>query len=365
MFAVLFPKENAVKKNITCLGLHKLYKSPHITTLKMQQNALVLKPAHTTAHIRAYAGDLGQLVSHRGGTWEYRSHNFVGTQKLRDFLVSEKVISGEEYSLERYHHSVNGTRFWQFHSDLAEHKRIIAEKTDSNYVKGEFPFDFFGNPKYFSDNKCCLVTEAFVATPQFNKKSSIIMYEPTTPEKFTPESILRVSTKLQTELYFFRNYVRDKYKITKDGNEQVNVVLTDLRNKLYEKADVSTQLRINFGDDIFGDYILFTSEGVILRTDVHDDYSWAQAHLISALKKILDNSDFRDAVVIRQELDMIPLPYPSHTDDKMRKLVLDARRESGQRIIEDIIANHYNVIVEKALRELEKDEEVVQILKCM
>lgn len=322
----------------------------------MQQNALVLEPTHTTAHTRAYSGDLGQLVSHSDGGGMYQPHDFVDTQKLRVFLVGENAINGEEYPLDG---GTNGTRFWQFHPDPDEHKRIIEERTKSNSIDGRLFIYSPDNPMNQSSDECSLVTDAFVATPKSNEHSSRVWYDPTSPARFTPESVLRVSTRLQTTPGLFRNYAGGRYT-TENGNECVNAVLTDLRNKLYEKEDTSTNLHVSFGYGIW-----MGGQGVTLRTDVRDDYAWAQAHMISAIKKILDNSDFGDAVVIRQELARIPLPSSSHTDDSMRKLVLDARRESGQRIIDDTIANYYNFAVEKALQELEKNADVVRALKLM
>ncbi|MBU1622839.1 MAG: hypothetical protein KJ597_04670 [Nanoarchaeota archaeon] len=318
----------------------------------MQQEALVLEPAHTTAHTRAYSGDLGQLVSHSDGGGMYQPHDFVDTQKLRGFLVEEGAISGDEYPLDG---GTNGTRFWQFHPNLAEHRRIIEERTG-----GERCFIYSpSNPMHLSGDESSLVTDAFVATPESNERSSRIWYEPTSPDGFTPESVLRVSARLQTTQNLFNNYAGGRYA-TEDGNKHINAALTDLKNKLYEEAGESTRLHVGLG---YG--IVLGSEGITLRADVRDDYAWAQAQMVPALKRILDNSDFGDAVVIRQELARIPLPSSSHTDDKMRKQVLDARRESGQRIIDDTITKYYDSAVEKALRELEKDEDVVRALKLM
>jgi hypothetical protein len=322
----------------------------------MQQDAFVLEPAHTTAHTKAYSGDLRQLVSHSDGGKIYQPYDFVDTQKLRRFLVGEGVINGEEYPL---YGGTNGTSFWQFHPDFAEHRKIIEEGTKSSSIDGRLFIYNPDNPMNQSGDECSLVTDAFVATPKSNERSSRIWYDSTSPAGFTPESVLCVSARLQTMPHLFRNYAGGRYT-TEDGNKQVNAVLTDLRNKLYEKEDTSTDLHVSFGYGIW-----MGSQGVTLRTDFRDDYAWAQAHMIPAIKKILDNSDFGDAVVIRQELARIPLPSSSHTDDRMRKLVLDARRESGQRIIDDIITNYYNFAVEKALQELQKDADVVRALKLM
>ena len=322
----------------------------------MQQNVLVLEPAHTTAHTRAYSGNLGQLVSHSNGDRIHQPYDFVDTQKLRGYLVGEGAINGEEYPLDG---GTNGTRFWQFHPDIGEHNRIIEER-----IKGSIDERFFiytpDNPMNQSGDECSLVTDAFVATPRSYEHSSRVWYDPTSPAGFTPESVLLVSARLQTTPNLFENYAGGRYT-TKDGNEHINIVLTHLRNKLHEEADESTRLHVDLGYGIW----IGGGQGVTLRTDGRDDYAWAQEHMVSALKKILDNSDFGDAVVIKQELARIPLPSSSHTDDSMRKLVLDARRESDQRVIDDTIANHYNSAVGKALQELEKDVDVVRALKLM
>ena len=322
----------------------------------MQQNSLILEPAHTTAHTRAYSGDLKQLVSHSDGGGMYQPYDFVDVQKLKGFLVGEGAIHGEESSLNG---GTNGTRFWQFHPDIAEHKKIIKERTGSNSIDKRFFIYSPDNPMDQSGDECSLVTDAFVVTPKSNEDSSSVWYEPTRPEKFTPESVLRVSARLQTTPRLFRNYARGRY-ISKDGNKHVNAVLTELKNKLYQKAEESTRFHVDFGYGLY-----FGRQGVTLKTDVRDDYNWAQEKMVPVLKKILDNSDFRDAVVIRQELARIPLPSSSHTDDDMRKLVLDARRKSGQKIIDDTIANYYNSAVGKALQELEKNVDVVRALKLI
>ena len=115
----------------------------------------------------------------------------------------------------------------------------------------------------------------------------------------------------------------------------------------------------------FGYGIAVGIQGLTLRTDCRDDYAWAQVQMVPALKKILGDSSVGDAVVILQELAKIKLPSSSHTDDKMRKLILDARRESSQKIIDDTLTNHYQPAIERALRQLEKDQDVVKALKLM
>jgi len=319
----------------------------------MLENVLALDLGHTTEHVRAYSGDLAQFVSHNNGSALCSPHDYIDAEKLRPFLVGEGAIGGEEYPFDG---STNGMKYWLFYPVLKEHRRILDEQIKKRKYFAYVPN---GIPNHWDVDKCCLVTHAFIATPSKDMLSRTT-YKPLSPEYFTSESVLNTYhvLKMKTGTFFYcNNRYKDGDSVVYGDYVHINAILTDLRNKLYGKSRDETMFYVSFRD--------FYYPQIILRSDSYDNHIWSQIHMLPILKKILDNSSVHDAVVIKRELAKIELPSSSDTTDRLSKLILDVRREAGQRIIDDMFTNHYEPAIERALRELENDEEVVRSLKFM
>lgn len=322
----------------------------------MEGPDLVLEPRHTTSHVRSYAGDLARFVSHSEGDRVYPPFDFVDLNKLKPFLVREGAITGDELHLGQ---NTNGARLFLFHPEPEGYRMITKERIIDLIPYEGFQIHSPSHPWHLQRDQCSLVTDAFVATPAPRWNGHGLVYNPTRPEQFSSESVLRVVARIQTAPKSFQGYAGGRY-VHQEGITLLNDVLTDLRDRMIGLSPERT----NFSADLGWGIYLGDREGITLRTAPLDHHLWAQENMVAALKTILAHPSVSDATVLRQELAHME-PISAKSDDAVRCLVRGARREARQRIIDDIMANHYRPAIDTAVRDLEKDKVVVRAFQLM
>ncbi|MBI4453064.1 hypothetical protein HY636_00300 [Candidatus Woesearchaeota archaeon] len=343
---------------------------------------LVINTEHTTAHERYYSGDFKPFLRHseekRYSGFIELPYDYIDVNALREFLVSEKLISQEEFPLDK---EINGSKFWLFSPDVAIHKQRLEKRVSG--CNGFFiynPNDPLINVQVVQD-ECGLVTSAYVVKANKldgndGKMYGSWSYNPTRPEEFTDLSFLQVKTRVQIKPNALVRHIKEAIA-NRIEHKYVNLVLTDLRRRLNAGTDyTSAPDNIHDMDDINNELTqMYASVGgdtycdvgfVTLRTANHDTYRFAQANMLPALNTVLSDPSVIEMLLIQREIGIlieISCNYGQNQHDKfgVRADILEAHKSAEEKLMKQL----YPKYLDSAVERLGQHEEVVSVLRLM
>ncbi|MBS3122017.1 hypothetical protein J4434_03990 [Candidatus Woesearchaeota archaeon] len=337
---------------------------------------LVINTEHTTAHERFYSGDFKPFLRHsegwRKGGWILAPYDFVDVNTLKEFLISEQLVSEEEFPLDG---GTNGSKFGLFSPDVAKHKQKLEEKVS----KSNGLFIYHPNDPLMSGqdvlDECGLVTSAYIVKANkldeaWGKMAGSWNYNPTGPEEFTDLSFLQVKTMVQIKQNALVRHTKDTID-KRIEDKYVNLVMTDLRRRLNADTNTDntncstdnelTQMYAGIGGDTY-----YGVGFVTLRTANYDTYRFAQANMLPTLKTVLSDPLVIEMLLIQQEIGIlrnVSYEYGQKQQDRfgVRAGILEAHKLAEEKLMKQLYTSNLDSAVER----LGQHEEVVSVLRLM